>query len=63
MFEQFVKELVYLKNVTPLTVRSYRQADDRYLKFGQEILPTKISLNQFVVVMRDAGLVLYYSES
>ena len=56
MFEQFVKELVYLKNVSPLTIRSYRQAYDRYLKYGQENVPTKVSLNQFVVGMREAGL-------
>ncbi len=39
MFEQFVKELGYLKNVSPLTIRNYRQAHDRYLKYGQETLP------------------------
>jgi len=56
MFEQFVKELAYLKNVSPITISSYRQAHNRYLKHGQETLPTKASLNQFVVGMREAGL-------
>jgi site-specific recombinase XerD len=56
MFDQFVKELQYLKNVSPLTVKSYRHAHNRYLKFGKEILPTKVSLNQFVVGMRETGL-------
>lgn len=58
MFDQFVKELQYLKNVSPLTVKSYRQAYERYCRFTGErdILPTKASLNQFVIGMREAGL-------
>lgn len=58
MFEQFIKELQYLKNLSPLTIKSYRQAYGRYCKFSGEndILPTKASLNQFVIKMREAGL-------
>jgi site-specific recombinase XerC len=58
MFDQFIKELQYLKNVSPLTVKSYKQAYDRYCRFSGEndILPTKQSLNQFVIGMREAGL-------
>ena len=58
MFEQFIKELLYLKNLSPLTVKSYRQAYGRYCQYSGEndILPTKTSLNQFVIGMREAGL-------
>ena len=56
MFEQFIKELLYLKNLSPLTVKSYRLAYDRYLRHGKENIPTKVSLNQFVVGMRESGL-------
>jgi site-specific recombinase XerD len=56
MFEQFIKELLYLKNLSPLTVKSYRLAYDRYLRHGKENIPTKASLNQFVVGMRESGL-------
>ena len=57
MFDPFIKELQYLKNVSPLTVKSYKQAYDRYKRFSGEndILPTKQSLNQFVIEMREAG--------
>ncbi len=58
MFDQFIKELQYLKNISPLTIKSYKQAYDRYKRFSGEndILPTKQSLNQFVIGMREAGL-------
>jgi integrase/recombinase XerD len=58
MFNQFINELKYLKNVSPLTIKSYRQAYDRYKRCNGEndILPTKQSLNQFVIRMREAGL-------
>lgn len=58
MFDQFINELKYLKNVSPLTIKSYRQAYDRYKRcMGEnDILPTKQSLNQFVIGMREAGL-------
>lgn len=58
MFDQFIKELQYLKNLSPLTIKSYRQAYGRYCKYSGEndILPTKASLNQFVIKMREAGL-------
>lgn len=58
MFEQFIKELEYLKNVSSLTIKSYRQAYKRYCQSTGErdILPTKASLNQFVIGMRESGL-------
>lgn len=56
MFENFIKELQFLKNLSPMTVKSYRLAYDRYQRHGKENIPTKASLNQFVVGMRESGL-------
>lgn len=52
MFEEFVKDRLYLKNVSPLTIRSYRQA---FKRFGSEPV-SKTSINSFVVRMRESGL-------
>jgi hypothetical protein len=56
MFEQFIKELEYLKNVSPLTIKSYRQVYGRYCKFSGEndILPTRTPINQFVIRLSHA---------
>lgn len=56
MFEDFLKEKIYLRGVSHLTIRSYRQAYDRYIKFGKIFPPTEFSLKQFVIGMKDAGL-------
>jgi site-specific recombinase XerD len=56
MFKDFVKELRYLRNVSPLTIKCYRQAYDRYLKFGKALPPTEQSLKDFIIGMRSAGL-------
>jgi site-specific recombinase XerD len=55
MFEEFVKELRYLRNVSRLTIESYRQGYDRFLRFSHERL-TEASLKQSVVGMRSARL-------
>lgn len=55
LFEQFLKEKQYLKGISPLTIKSYRQAFDRLLKSGA-IEISKASLNQFVVYLRKQGL-------
>ncbi len=51
MFDQFFKELPYLKKLSPLTLKSYQQAYQRYRQFTSEgdSLPTKLSLNQLMV--------------
>lgn len=55
LFEQFLKEKQYLRGISPLTVKSYKQALDRLLKSGATEV-SKASLNQFVVYMRELGL-------
>jgi integrase/recombinase XerD len=54
LFESFIREKQFLKNVSQLTIRSYRQAFDRFCKHSQTI--DKASLNAFVIGMREAGL-------
>jgi hypothetical protein len=34
LFEDYLKEKLYLKNVSPATIRSYLQAFDRFCKSG-----------------------------
>lgn len=52
MFEDYLKEKLYLKNVSPLTIKSYRQA---FKRFGSEPV-NKSSCQSFVVRMRESGL-------
>lgn len=56
LFEQFLKEKQYLRGISPLTIKSYRQAFDRFTKSGATEI-SKASLNQFVVSLREKGLV------
>ena len=57
--DQFLKERTYLKNVTPRTLVWYQVAFKCYrksLSAGTPALPTKATLQQFVVHERDRGL-------
>jgi site-specific recombinase XerD len=59
LFEKFLKERTYLNNVTPSTIHWYQTAFKNYratLVAGPPPLPTKGSLQRFVVAMRDRGL-------
>jgi integrase/recombinase XerD len=59
LFDQFLKERVYLKNVTPATLRWYRIAFKSYRKAipdDASPLPTKVTLQQFVIHLRDRGV-------
>ncbi len=55
LFEQFCKEKQYLHGTSPLTIKSYKQAFDRFVKSGGTEL-TKDSLSQYVIWMRERGL-------
>jgi hypothetical protein len=55
LFEQFLKERTYLKNVTSATLRWYRIAFKSYRKAIPDEtspLPTRASLQQFVIHLR-----------
>jgi site-specific recombinase XerD len=59
LFEQFLKERIYLKNVTPKTIIWYQVAFKAYgraLPREALALPTKAVLQQFVIGLRDRGL-------
>jgi len=59
LFEQFLKEREHLKNVTPRTLVWYRTAFKNYqaaLADAAPSLPTKATMQQFVVAMRDRGV-------
>jgi integrase/recombinase XerD len=59
LFEKFLKERIYLNNVTPRTIVWYQTAFKNYraaLGDYAPPLPTKGSLQRFVVAMRDRGL-------
>ena len=46
LFEQFLKERTYLKNVTPRTLVWYQVAFKNYRKaVGDDVLPTRATLN------------------
>ena|SRR5215213_383170 len=54
MFEQFVKERVYLKNVSKRTIDFYWDCFRSFERYGGEL--TKAGLNNYVVNMRKAGV-------
>jgi len=59
LFEQFLKERTYLKNVTPATLRWYRIAFKSYRKAIPDDaapLPTRATLQEFVIRLRDRGV-------
>src|SRR6185295_8778557 len=65
LFARFLKEKQFLSNISPKTVRSYQQAFNAYQRVlsGQvgctsqaDGAPTKDTLKDFVIGMREAGL-------
>jgi len=63
LFEKFLKEKTFLAGVSPKTVRSYKQAFNAYQRVlsgnsaeGLCALPTKDTLKDFVIGLREAGL-------
>lgn len=59
LFDQFLKERLYLKNVTPRTLVWYRVAFNSYratLAAAAPPLPTRASLQQFLMQLRDRGI-------
>ena len=64
LFEKFLKEKTFLAGVSPKTIRSYRQAFNAYQRVlsstrttsKADELPTKDTLKDFVIGMRESGL-------
>jgi integrase len=58
LFDQFLKERLYLKNVTDRTLVWYRVAFKSYRRaYGDNpALPTKAALQEFVVRLRERGI-------
>lgn len=62
LFAKFLKEKTFLVGISPKTVRSYKQAFNAYQRVLSSMrtqaneLPTKDTLKDFVIGMREAGL-------
>jgi hypothetical protein len=56
LYEKFTKEKRFIANLSELTLKSYRQAFDRWLKCMGKIMPTKENVNTYVICMREFGL-------
>jgi site-specific recombinase XerD len=63
LFATFLKEKTFLSNLSPKTIRSYQQAFNAYQRVlsGHVLedlcaLPTKDTLKDFVIGMRESGL-------
>jgi site-specific recombinase XerD len=57
LFEQFLKERTYIKNVSQTTLDFYRSSFKAYQKIiDSATLPTKQDLTKFVTGMREQGL-------
>jgi site-specific recombinase XerD len=55
LFEQYKKEMKYLKNFTDKTLKCYQDVFNRWQRFIGEI-PNELNLSIFVIEMRQAGL-------
>jgi len=55
LFEQYVKEMRYLRNFSERTITGYREVFARWQKYAGGI-PTESKLTDFVVGMREKGL-------
>jgi integrase/recombinase XerD len=53
-FEDFVKERIYLRNISPRTADFYRDSWNSFKRYGGEL--TKLGLAKYVVAMREAGV-------
>src|SRR5688572_17257188 len=58
LFDNFAKELEYLKGTSKKTITSYRLSLNRYIIACGDVLPTKEQLSKFVVSMRERGLAI-----
>jgi integrase/recombinase XerD len=59
LFEEFITERKYLKNIAPNTERYYRQSFTAYLKYlpnARQLEPNKGILNKWVIAMREAEI-------
>jgi integrase/recombinase XerD len=57
LFEQFIKERLYVKNVTPKTIIFYRSSFKAYQKIiPSSTVPTKQDLTTFVIGLREQGI-------
>ena len=59
LFDKFLQERLYLKNVTPRTLVWYRVAFNSYrasLAVDAPVLPTRATLQQFLIQLRDRGI-------
>jgi hypothetical protein len=55
LFEQYKKEMLYLRNFSERTLIGYQEVFKRWMKYVGE-MPTEKNLARFVVGMREAGL-------
>jgi len=55
LFEQYKKEMLYLRNFSERTLRGYQEVFNRWQKYVGE-MPTEKNLSRFVIGMREAGL-------
>ena len=55
LFEQYKKEMLYLRNFSEKTLQIYQEVFNRWQKYVGE-MPTEKNLSLFVIGMREAGL-------
>lgn len=55
LFKRFVKEKLYLENVSPRTVGFYQQCYKAFKRTVGTDLPNKVTLNDFIIKLREAG--------
>jgi len=67
LFSQFVREKVFLKNISPATVKAFKDCERAYKRTIGDNLPTKQNLKEFVIQLQESGIAVttvnYYIRS
>jgi integrase/recombinase XerD len=58
LFEKFIRDKRYLKNLSERTIDSYREVFGRWIRFVGREMPTASGLEKFVVGMREADFTI-----
>ncbi|HKQ05966.1 MAG TPA: tyrosine-type recombinase/integrase [Blastocatellia bacterium] len=67
LFSQFVREKVFLKNISPATVKAFKDCERAYKRTVGDELLTKQNLKEFVIQLQESGIAVtsvnYYIRS
>jgi hypothetical protein len=55
LFSQFIREKVFLSNISPRTVKAFKDCERAYKRTVGDELPTKQNLKEFVIKLQESS--------